>query len=69
VPVASSDCELYIACANAEEGWQAFVFAESGLMARLLGKDPRPPAVAALYAALRTILQNADGIDGLREDD
>lgn len=69
VPVTASDCDLYIACANAEQGWQAFVFAESGLMARLLGKDPRPPAVAALYTALHAILQDADGIDGLHEED
>lgn len=68
VPVAAVDCELYIACANAEEGWQAYVFAESGLMARLLGSDPRTPAVAALYAALLHILQRGPDIDGLREN-
>jgi hypothetical protein len=68
VPVAAEECDLYVACANAEEGWQAFVFAESGLMARLLDHDPRPPAVSALYAALFDLLQRAPHIDDLRED-
>jgi hypothetical protein len=68
VPVAAEECELYVACANAEEGWQAYVFADCGLMARLLDHDPRPPAVANLYAALYDILRRAPHIDGLREN-
>ena len=62
VPVAADDCELYIACANADEGWQAYVFADCGLMARLAGRDPRAEAVAGLYAAVRAILEDAPGI-------
>jgi len=67
VPVAAEDCALYIACANAEEGWQVYVFAESGLLARLLGRAPRPSAVNALYAGLRGILQRTPDITGLQE--
>lgn len=69
VPVVADGCDLYVACSNSEEGWQAFVFAESGLMARLFGNDPRPPAVTALYAALLDLLQRTPGIDGLQESD
>lgn len=69
VPVAAENCDLYIACASAEEGWQAFVFAESGLMARLLGNDPRPAAVVPLYAALFELLRRTPGIEGLLEAD
>lgn len=65
VPVAADDCELYIACANADDGWQAYVFADCGLMARLAGRDPRAEAVAGLYAAVRAILENAPGINFL----
>jgi hypothetical protein len=62
VPVAAADCELYIACASAEEGWQAYVFADCGLMERLAGRDHRATAVAGLYSAVRTILEEAPGI-------
>lgn len=65
VPVAAEECELYVACANAPDGWQTYVFAEAGLMARLLGHDPCPGAVAGLYAALRAILEQAPGIAAL----
>jgi hypothetical protein len=64
VPVAAEECELFVACANAEAGWQAYVVAEIGL-SRLLGNDPRAPAVAALYGAVLRILQGAPDIDGL----
>ena len=62
VPVAAEDCELYVACVSADEGWQAYVFADCGLMERLAGRDPRPGAVAALYSAVHTILEDAPGI-------
>ncbi|WP_342118213.1 hypothetical protein [Pseudoduganella sp. OTU4001] len=65
VPVAAEDCELYVACANAEEGWQTYVFADCGLMARLAGRDPRIEAVAGLYSAVRAILEDAPGISYL----
>ncbi|WP_374585531.1 hypothetical protein [Pseudoduganella sp.] len=68
VPVAAEDCELYVACANAEEGWQIYVFADCGLMARLAGRDPRSGAVAGLYAAVRAILEEAPGITGLHTE-
>lgn len=62
VPVAAEDCELYVACANAQNGWQTYVFADCGLMERLAGRDPRATAVAGLYSAVRTILEDAPGI-------
>jgi len=62
VPVAAEDCELYVACANAQTGWQAYVFADCGLMERLAGRDPRASAVAGLYSAVRTILEDAPDI-------
>jgi hypothetical protein len=62
VPVEAQDCELYVACTSSEEGWQAYVFADCGLMERLAGRDPRATAVAGLYSALRSILEDAPGI-------
>ncbi|MYN02276.1 hypothetical protein GTP41_09205 [Pseudoduganella sp. DS3] len=68
VPVAAADCELYVACANAEEGWQIYVFADCGLMARLIGRDPRAETVAGLYSAVRAILESAPGIQDLHTE-
>lgn len=65
VPVEAPDCELYVACTNAEEGWQAYVFADCGLMERLAGHDGRATAVAGLYSAVRSILEDAPGISYL----
>jgi len=62
VPVEAQDCELYVACTNAEEGWQAYVFADCGLMERLAGRDHRATVVADLYTAVRSILEDAPGI-------
>jgi hypothetical protein len=62
VPVAADDCELYVACANAESGWQTYVFADCGLMTRLAGRDHRAEAVADLYRAVHAILEDAPGI-------
>src|SRR5262245_57868498 len=42
VPVESRPHSLYVACASTGEKpgeWRVFVFAEGGLLARLLGKD------------------------------
>ena len=65
VPVEAEDCELYVACSNAEDGWQAYVFADCGLMERLAGRDHRSNAVAGLYSAVRSILEEAPGINYL----
>jgi len=65
VPVEAQDCELYVACTNAEEGWQAYVFADCGLMERLAGRDHRATVVAELYTAVRSILEAAPGISYL----
>lgn len=65
VPVEAEDCELYVACTSAAEGWQAYVFADCGLMERLAGRDPRAAVVAELYTAVRSILEDAPGISYL----
>jgi hypothetical protein len=65
VPVVAEDCELYVACANAVEGWQTYVFADCGLMERLASRDPRATAVAGLYCAVRAILEDAPDISSL----
>jgi hypothetical protein len=75
VPVVDEECSLYVACANDQQtpavhgAWKAFVFAESSLMSRLFGQDSRPAAVASLFAAVRSILEQGQGIDHLRLDD
>ena len=62
VPVASEDSELYVACTSAEQGWQAYVVADCGLLERLAGRDPRATVVAELYTVVRSILEDAPGI-------
>jgi len=62
VPVEAENCELYVACTNSDEGWQTYVFADCGLMERLAGRDPRATAVAGLYSAVLSILEDAPDI-------
>ena len=59
VPVAAGPHPLYVACASTEtsDRWQVFVFAEGGVMARLLGRDTSAESVASLFAAVRRCLE------------
>lgn len=71
VPVPDAPHALYIACVS-EDGsstaWRAWVFAEGGLISRLLGRGRHAEIVAALYARLEQIIEAAPDIEGLRED-
>jgi hypothetical protein len=71
VPVKATPQASYIACAATEEKpdqWRVFVFAESGLIARLRGQDRSAEAVAAVFAAVRRCLESAPNVRGLREE-
>ena len=71
VPVAAKSARLYVVCANAEERvnhWRVFVFAESGVLTRLFGKDTSADALASLFAAVKQTLQSAPIIQDLREE-
>jgi hypothetical protein len=71
VPVESKPHSLYVVCASEDgetERWRAFAFAEGGLLARLMGKDRRSESVAALFAALRELIEGGPDIRNLRQD-
>ena len=70
VPVESKPHSLYVACASADDRdqWRVFVFAEGGVMARLLGRDKSAESVASLFAAVRHCLETAATVRGLREE-
>jgi hypothetical protein len=70
VPVESIP-HLYVACASADDEmnrWRVFVFAEEGLMDRLLGRGQSTQSVASLCARLKEVLQSAQNVQGLREE-
>jgi len=71
IPVESKPHQLYVACANAEEvpsTWRVFVFAEGGLLSRLLGKDQSAQAVSSLFASVKHVLASAPHVRALREE-
>jgi len=70
VPVESQPHSLYVACANAEEPdhWRVFVFAEGGVVARILGKDKSAESLASLFTTVRRCLESAPIVRGLREE-
>jgi hypothetical protein len=73
VPVRLTPHALYVACASEEEmpgswRWQLFVFAEGGLLQRLLGKDTRREAVDRVFAAVRQALESSPDIRNLTEE-
>ena len=70
VPVDAGPHSLYVACASAEtsDRWQVFVFAEGGVMARLLGRDTSAESVASLFAVVRRCLESEPGVRELREE-
>jgi hypothetical protein len=70
VRVESQPHALYVVCASTDETadeWRVFVFAEGGLLARLLGMDKSAEAVSSLFAAVRRCLETAPAVRGLRE--
>jgi hypothetical protein len=69
VPIESKPHALYVVCESAgPDHWQVFVFAEGGLLARLLGKDRRAESVSALFSAVRRCLESSPAVRGLREE-
>jgi len=72
VPVDSQPHALYVACASAgaEPGtWRVFVFAEGGLLGRLLGRgDTRADDLARTYEAVRSALVVRPDIHDVTEE-
>ncbi len=70
VPLQSKPHKLYVSCASAEEtpnGWLVFVFAEGGLLSRMLGRDTSAQSVARAFAAVKEALQGSSQVRNLRE--
>lgn len=73
VPVRLEPHAVYVACASEEErpgswAWQLFVFAEGGLLQRLLGKDTRREAMDRVFGAVREALGSSPDIHNLTEE-
>ena len=73
VPVRLAPHAVYVACASGEESpdsgrWQLFVFAEGGLVQRLLGTDTRGEAIQRVFTAARQALESSSGIHNLTEE-
>jgi len=71
IPVGSKPHALYVACASTggrQNQWQVFVFAESGLLARMFGQDSSTDSVASLFATVSSLLESAPTVSGLREE-
>ena len=73
VPVPLEPYAVYVACASEEErpgswAWQLFVFAEGGLLQRLLGKDTRREAMDRVFGAVREALASSPDIHHLTEE-
>lgn len=71
IPVESQPHRLYVVCASAQEtpdAWRVFVFAEGGLLSRLLGKDQSVQAVSSLFASVKHVLASSPQVRGLREE-
>lgn len=71
VPVETTPHSVYVACASTGERpdqWRVFVFAEGGIVARLLGKDRRDERVAHVYGRLCERLRASPEIRELKED-
>lgn len=72
VPVESKPHRLFVACACANEApnqWQVFVYAESGLVSRLFGKDTSAQNIASLFGTLKQVLYAAEHVRSLREEE
>lgn len=69
VPVRTSPHKTYVACASNEEApstWQLFVFAEGGLLARLLGKDFRDRDVRRVFQAVHDAVRSHPSVHDVR---
>jgi hypothetical protein len=71
IPIESRPHHLYVVCSSDGESptaWRVFVFAEGGLLQRLLGKDQRRQLVSSLFSAVKQVLASSPQVSGLRED-
>lgn len=71
VPVAIKPYSVYVACASDSEGtdqWQLFVFAEGGLLNRLVGKDRRAEVVNSVFGAVKGAMESFSEIRNIEED-
>ena len=73
VPVPMSSDAVYVACSSVEEApddghWQLFVFAEGGLLKRILGKDTRRESMRRVFEAVRQALESSPEIRNLTEE-
>jgi hypothetical protein len=48
--------------------WQAFMFAEGGMWARLIGRNSRAALVAETYSALKALFDISPIIHSVREE-
>lgn len=72
VPVPSPDSALYVACSSSDGTsgeWQLFVFAERGLLSRVLRGSAPPEPVNALFERIREMISRETGITDLRQED
>jgi hypothetical protein len=73
VPIESKPHALYVVCLSTDDTateWRVSVFAEGGLIARLMGKgDRRQETVDAVYAAVRGIVEREPSARDLRQED
>lgn len=70
VPVQSSPHHLYVACSSEDyetQKWHLYVFAEGGLLARILGKDTSAESVASLFSTIKQILWSSPVIEHINE--
>jgi hypothetical protein len=71
VPVRIKPYAIYVACASDQEEsnhWQLFVFAEGGLLNRLLGRDTRPEALNSVFGAVKQALESSSDIRNIEEE-
>jgi hypothetical protein len=72
IPVESKPHRLFVVCASDGESstaWRVFVFAEGGLLSRLLGTDQSARSVSALFGAVKQVLASSPKVTGLREEE
>jgi len=71
VEVPNSQHSLYIACSSTDElaeEWRVMVFAEGGLISRILRKGNHAESVGETYAAIKRRVEGEDRITDIHEE-
>jgi hypothetical protein len=71
VPVPHPRHALYVACSSTDDSgqqWQLVVFAEGGLLSRLMGKGNHAESVATLYTTLKKRIESEEGVAEIHEE-